>query len=261
MLEDFEGLAATVRFDNGALELEYAMSNYQPEVTKYFASQAGADLVSSLPEDTVAAFGMGFEEDWLQGVMDYVDSVAPEGEDFDVDALLAEAEAETGLSLPEDLETLLGDGVAVALGPGISPDAIANGGPGELPLGIRIQGDPEEIQAVLDKLKAQAGPEVAPYLEVQEGDGFAVLGLQEDYRTDLESEGSLGDNATFGEVIDDGAQSLLFVDFDADDGWLVRLAEDAGPDVTDNLEPLSAVGISGWFDDDVIHGMLKVTTD
>jgi hypothetical protein len=260
MLDEFDGMAATVRFDDGALEIEYAMSDYQPEMTRYFTSEAGVDLVEGLPEDTVAAFGLGFEEGWVQGMVDYVESVAPEGE-MDVDELFAEAEAETGLSLPEDVETLMGEGVAVAIGPGISPDAIANGGPGEMPLGIKIKGDADDIQAVLDKLEAQAGPEVAPYLEVQEGDGFAVLGLQEEYRSQLESEGSLGDSAAYEEVVDEDSQSLLFVDFDADDDWLLRLAKDAGPDVTDNLEPLSALGISARIDDDVVHGMVKLTTD
>lgn len=260
MLEDFEGMAATVRFDDGALEVEYAMSDYQPELTKYFTSEAGVDLVEGLPEDTVAAFGLGFEEGWMRGMMDYLASVAPEG-GMDVDELLAEAEAETGLSLPEDVETLMGEGVAVAVGPGISPDAIANGGPGEMPLGIKIKGDPDDIQAVLDKLKAQAGPEMAPYLEVTDGDGYAVLGLQEDYRSELESEGSLGDSAVYREVVDEGSQSLFFVDFDADDGWLLRVAEEGGPEVTENLEPLSALGISARVDDDVLHGLVKLTTD
>ena len=33
------------------------------------------------------------------------------------------------------------------------------------------------------------------------------------------------------------------------------------PEVSKNLEPLSAFGVSGWVDDDVVHGLLKVTTD
>ena len=260
MLDEFDGMAATVRFDDGALEVEYAVSNYQPELSKLFASEAGVDLVTSLPDDTVAAFGLGLEEDWVQGLIDYFEKIAPE-EELNADELMAEAEAQTGLSLPEDIETLFGEGVAVAVGPGIDPDAVANGGPGEVPAGIRIAGDAEEIQAVLDKLKEQAGPEAAPYLEVTDGDGFAVLSLQDDFRTKLESDGSLGESDAFQEVIDaEEAQSVLFVDFDADDEWLVRVAGDA-PDVSENLEPLSALGISSWADEEVIHGLFKVTTD
>ena len=61
-------------------------------------------------------------------------------------------------------------------------------------------------------------------------------------------------------VESDEAQSLLFVNFNADDDWLVRLTGDS-PEVSKNLEPLSAFGVSGWVDDDVVHGLLKVTTD
>ena len=260
MIDDFDGMAATVRFDDGALEVEYAMSNYLPELSENFANEAGVDLVSSLPDDTVAAFGMGFQEGWVQGIIDYVESAMP-SEEMSAEDLMAQAEAETGLALPEDIETLFGEGVALAVGPGLNPDAIANGGPGEVPVGLRIAGDAAEIQAVLDKVEALAGPEVAPYLEVTEGDGFAVLGLQEEYRTALESEGSLADSEAYQEVIeDDEAQSLVFVDFDADDNWLVRLVGDV-PEASENLEPLSALGVSAWVDDEVVHGMAKLTTD
>lgn len=259
MLDKFEGAAATVRFDDGALEVEFAASNYQEELTQHFTSDTGVDLVGTLPEGTVAAFGLGFEDGWAQGLIDYFATFAPE--DQDVDELIAEAEAETGLELPDDIETLVGEGVAIGLGEGIDPDAIANGGPAEIPFGLKIAGDADDIQAVLDKLKEQAGPEVGPYLEVVEGDGNAVLSPHEDYRAELEKSGSLGDSAAYEEVVEsDDAQSVLFVNFDADDDWLVRVAGDDA-EVSDNLAPLSAFGMSSWIDGDVAHGLIKLTTD
>jgi hypothetical protein len=261
MIDDFDGAAATVRFDDGAVEVEYAMSNYQEDLTSFFDSQTGAEMVASLPEDTVAAFGMSLEEGWADAVLDYVKKTMSSSDGSDIDEQLAQLETETGLAFPEDLETLLGEGVTLSLGSGLDPDAFANGGPGELPVGIRVKGDADDIQAVLDKIAPQAGPEVAELLEVSEGDGFAVLALQDDYRSKLEDTGSLGDSAAYGEVVEsDEAQSVLYVDFDADDDWLVRLAEDE-PEVSANLEPLSALGISGWVDDGVAHGLFKLTTD
>lgn len=258
MLEDFEGAAATVRFDDGALEIEFAASNYNEDLTKHFANQAGVDLVGGLPANTVAAFGMGLEDGWAQAVIDYFAATMSAGED--PDEMIAEAEEETGLELPEDLETLFGDGVALSLGDGIDPDAIANGGPEEVPFGLKIAGDADDIQAVLDKLE-DLDPELAPYLEVESGDGFAVISPHEDYKGDLVEKGSLRDSDAYKEVIEsDEAQSVLFVDFDADDDWLVRLAED-DPKASDNLAPLSAVGMSSWVDGDVAHGLLKLTTD
>ena len=53
---------------------------------------------------------------------------------------------------------------------------------------------------------------------------------------------------------------MLFVNFDTDEDWLVRLTGDS-PEVSTNLEPLSAFGMSSWVDDDVVHGLFKLTTD
>ena len=260
MIDDFDGMAATVRFDDGAVEVEYAVSNYQPDMTKFIDSTNGADMVAGLPEDTVAAFGMSLEEGWAGALLDYLERTLPE-ESATIDEQLAQLESQTGLALPDDLETLLGEGVTVSLGSGLDPDAVANGGPGEVPMGIRIDGDADEIQAVLDKIAAQAGPEMAELMQVTEGDGYAVLALQDGYRGQLEDGGSLGDSAAYSEVVEsDAAQTVLFVNFDTDDDWLVRLTGDT-PEVSDNVEPLSALGVSGWVDGDVVHGLVKVTTD
>jgi hypothetical protein len=260
MINDFDGAAATVRFDDGAVEVEYAMSNYNKDLTRFIESEEGVEMISSLPEDTVAAFGFALEEGWAQGLLDYVKTLAPD-ETASIDEQLAQFESETGLAFPEDVETLLGEGVTVSMGSGLDPDAVANGGPGEVPAGIRIKGDADEIQAVLDKISAQAGPEAAEYLEVTEGDGYAVLALADDYRSALEGGGSLGDSATYSGVVDaDEAQSVMFVNFNADDDWLVRLTKDM-PEVSENLEPLAAFGFSTWVDDEVVHGLMKVTTD
>ena len=260
IVEDFDGMAATVRFDDGSVEVEYAASNYQEELTEFFSSEEGAELVGGLPEDTVAAFGMGFNEGWFDAIVDYFKTTVPDEADT-IDEGIAQMEEETGLSLPEDIETLMGEGMAIAVGSGIDPDAIANGGPGEIPAGIKIKGDADEIQAVLDKLKDMAGPEAADYMEVTGADGYAVLGLQEDFRSALESGGGLGDTEDYQKVVENGeAQSVLFVNFDADDDWLVRVSGEL-PEISENLDPLSAFGISAWVDGDVIHGLVKLTTD
>ncbi|MDR7253884.1 ribosomal protein L7/L12 [Nocardioides sp. BE266] len=260
MLDEFDGAAATVRFDDGAVEVEYAMSNYQKDLTKYMESDEGVSMIGGLPDDTVAAFGLSLTDGWGDAMLDYVKSLAPEDADS-IDEQLAQFEDETGLAFPEDIETLLGDGMTVSLGSGIDPDAIANGGPGEVPVGITIKGDAGEIQAVLDKIAAQVPPEAAEYMKVSEGDGYAVVALQDDYRGKLESGGDLGDTDDYKKVVESGdAQSVLYVNFDADDNWLVRVTEDM-PEVSENLEPLSAFGISSWVDGDVMHGQLKLTTD
>jgi hypothetical protein len=260
LIDEFDGAAATVRFDDGAVEVEYAMSNYQKDLTALIDSDTGVDMVAGLPDDTLAAFGFSLQEGWANAMLDYVKEAVP-GEAATIDDQLAQFESETGLSFPEDVETLLGEGVTVSVGSGIDPDAIANGGPGEVPAGIRIQGDADEIQAVLDKIAAQAPPEMAEFMQVTEGDGYAVLALQDDYRGTLESGGDLGGTDDYAKVVEsDDAQTVFYINFDADDDWLVRVTEDM-PEVSDNVAPLSAFGVSGWVDGDVVHGMLKLTTD
>lgn len=260
-LDNFDGAAATVRFDDGALEIEYATSDYQPDLTKNFTNKAGVELLNGLPDDTVAAFALGFEPGWAQAMLDYFSTIMPEADGMSMDEMIDEAETETGLDLPDDVETLLGKGIAVSLGGGIDSDAITNGGPGEVPAGVTIDGDAQEIQAVLDKLKASAGPEMAPYLEVTESDGHAVIALKDDYRKHLESGEGLGDSKIYREVVQrDEAQSVLFVNFNADDDWLSRLAE-SEPEASENLDPLAAFGFSQWIDGDTVHGLVKLTTD
>jgi hypothetical protein len=261
MIDGFDGMAATVRFDDGAVEVEYAVSNYQPEMTKYVDSDQGASMVADLPEDTVAAMGLSLEKGWGQAMVDYVKATLSADDGTDIDSQITEIEDETGLAIPEDIETLLGEGMTLSVGSGIDADAITNGGPGEVPAGLTIKGDAGEIQAVLDKISDQVPSEMAEFMKVTEGDGYAVLALQDDYRSRLESGGDLGDSDAYEKVIDrDDAQMVMFVNFDADDDWLVRVSKDS-PEVSENLAPLSAFGISGWVDGDVVHGQLKLTTD
>ena len=259
MIADFDGMAATVRFDDGSVEVEYAVSNYQPDLAKYLDSDEGATMVGDLPDDTVAAMGFSLKEGWAQAMVDYFKSALPE-DASSIDDGIAQMESETGMSFPEDVETLLGEGVTLSVGSGIDPDAISNGGPGEIPAGLTIKGDADEIQAVLDKLKAQMPPEVADYMQVTEGDGYAVLALKDDYRDKLASGGDLGGSDDYADVVDGDAQSVFFLNFDADDDWLVRMTKDM-PEVSENLEPLSAFGVSSWLDGDVMHGQVKLTTD
>jgi hypothetical protein len=222
--------------------------------------EGGAALVAALPDDTVAAFGLGFSDGWFTEMVTNMGRMG--GDDTTVDQLMADMSETSGLDLPDDAETLLGDAMALSMGPGLDLESFFNGGPGELPVGVTIQGEPDEIQGVLDKLKPQLGPD-ADMLETEvEGDKVA-MSPNADYRSTLADGGSLGDSEAYGEVVEnaDEASAVLFVDFDADDNWLARLAGDEDPEIAANIEPLSAFGITGWLDGGVSHTVMKVTTD
>ena len=130
MFEDFGGLAMTVRFDDGSLEIETAGESGQNGLASLTSSDAGADVIATLPEDTAAAFGAGFEPGWFQDLLDYVGDTSGMGED--IDGLLAEAEEELDLSLPDDAETLFGDSAAVAVGSHFDPEAFFSSESGAL---------------------------------------------------------------------------------------------------------------------------------
>jgi hypothetical protein len=135
-----------------------------------------------------------------------------------------------------------------------------------VPAGIRIKGDTAKITAVIDKLKAKAGP-AASLLQVQSRDGIVAVGPDKAHVEELLGKGDLGDADAFTKVVPEAAKAngVLFVSFDAGNGWAEQLADlvsDGDPKVKENVKPLDALGISSWQDDDQVqHSMVRLTTD
>lgn len=261
MYKDFEGMAAVVRFDNGGLEAEMVAKGLP-------AGTAGSDRtgpsVADLPASTALAFSVGLPEGWLSSYLHNLDQVF--GGDGSMEQMMKQGEAATGLQLPEDLQTLLGDGVSVSVDSSLDPAALQQApDPSKIPVALRIKGDPAKIQPILDRLTALAGPQ-ARMLVVKHTDGLVVLGTDAEYVDTLLTKGGLGSTTSFQGVVPnaDRASSVLYVGFDNGD-WVQRLADLAGPDgrqVAANLAPLDALGVSSWRDDEgVQHGLLRLTTD
>ena len=183
--------------------------------------------------------GVGFAEGWFADVLDQMAGFS--GGQMSVEELIAEAEAESGLELPEDAETLAGESAAFALSADIDPEALVNSdSPEGLPLGLKIQGDPDAIEAVLDKLRPQLGPEADAVVTDSDGDVIAI-GADEAYVSELLEDGGLGDTDAFQNVVREAedASAVFFLNFDAGDGWLVELA---GDDEHRGREPRAARG-------------------
>jgi hypothetical protein len=230
-LEDFGGMAATLRFSDGSLELEVAADAGEAEGA-LGDSDGGDDVLATLPDDTAAALGVGLAEGWL-------------GKLVDADTLQQLAD-EIGLDLSADAEALAGRSAAIAVGGGIDPDAVFESGDGSgLAVGLKVQGDADRIRAVVDKLGEPFGVDT-------EGDVVAV-GPDADYRQQLLENGGLGDTDAFRHAVPqaDDAGAVLFVNFDAG-SWF----EDE-----DDLEPLEAIGASVRVDDGTSYLVLRVTTD
>ena len=259
MFDDFEGAAVTIRFQDGGLEVETAGGS------SYLGGDAGTgdagdDMVATLPETTAVAFGIGLEEGRFDDVSTYLDSFAGEG---GVEEFLAYAETETGLDLPDDLETLLGDSSAIALDGNVDLMALsASELPTDLLLGIKVRGDGEQITSILDRLLSTADDaDLSTLLGYDSDDDTVVAGPSADYRATLLEDGGLGDTKAFREAVvnADKAGSVFFVNFDAG-SWLTGI-DDLPSEVQENLAPLAALGLSGWNDDGVSHSVLRVTTE
>lgn len=257
-LKQFQGMAATLRFDDGSLELEVA-ADPGDSVRALGDSDRGDDVLATLPDDTAAAFGLGLSEGWFSNLVDQMASSMGTGES--PDDLMAELSDDSGLDLPEDAETLAGDSVALAIGGDFDVDEFSSSSDGSgVPVGLKVSGDADKIQSVLDKIRPQLGPEDT-FLDTDSEGDTVVLGPDPDYRQQLLDDGDLGSSDVFENVVReaDDAAAILFVNFDAGD-WLEKAAAD-DPEAAENLAPLEGLGLSAWLDGDVSHLVLRVTTD
>jgi Protein of unknown function (DUF3352) len=258
--EDFQGAAATIRFADGAVELE-STGGLVGQAQALYASDRAGDVMSTLPADTVAAFGMGFEEGWMTAVVEQFSTAM--GEDMTADELFEELSNQTGLDLPADAETMLGESAVVSLGGDFDVETMTNSTDGsDVPVGLKVKGDPDKIAAVLAKLEAQLPGDVASFVDTDAEGDMVAIGPDADYRAELLEGGDLGDSETFQDVIQeaDQAAAIFYLDFDAGDDWLLELVGDDA-ETADNLAPLSALGMSVWQEDDVAHGVIRLTTD
>lgn len=256
-LEEFEGGAATLRFNDGALEFE-AVGGGGSAMQQFLATDGGDDAVSTLPEDTAAAIGFGFAEGWADAALEQA-ATASGGEMTAAD-LEAELKDATGLTIG-DLETLAGESMTFALSSDIDAETVFNSSDGsDVPVGAKVQGDAAGIQDVLARLAETMGSEANILGHDAEGDMVAI-GPNADYRKQLLEDGGLGDSDVFQNVVReaDQANAIVFVNFDAGD-WLTGLAE-GQQDVIDNLEPLQGLGFSSWSDDDASHVVFRLTTN
>ena len=180
--------------------------------------------------------------------------------------MLAEGERATGLQLPEDIETLLGDGISLSVDASRTSSRSAESpDPSQVPAGIRIQGDPAKIIPIIDKLKAAAGPD-ADMVKVASGDGLVAVGSTRRTSSTLLEKGTwrASPRSTTWCPRRTGPTGSLYVNFDAGDGWAEQLADllsDGDAEARSNIAPLDALGVSGWSDGDVEHGLLRLTTD
>jgi hypothetical protein len=260
VLRDFAGMAMTVRFSDGSLEMEVAGDPGASSKALY-STDRGADMVQTLPASTAVALGVGFEDGWFQDVLDQVSTVVG----GDADQLLAEAEAGTGLDLPDDVETLFGDSFALSVDSSFDPEMFYSAGDTTvIPIAAKVQGDPDGVESVLDKLRSRIAPPGSEELIYSDSEGDAtVIGLSEDYNAEVLAAGGLGDTDVFRNVVReaDQASAVLFVNFDAGEGWLDDMVDEGDPESAKDVAVLEGFGVSAWSTDGAAHAVLRLTTD
>jgi len=262
LAKKFDGAAAKVRFTDGDVEIEFAGKFAQTELSKKMSGDKGGDVVATLPDNTALAIGAGLDAGWFQPFMDQLAPQISEG--LTGDDLVKEAETETGLDLPADAEKVTGDSFALAVSSDFDVEKLVNSGDtSSLGVGVKVQGSPVDIEGVLDKLRGTVGDPSA-LTSKTEGD-YVAFGPDQAWVDELSKDGSLGDSDTYRQVLPDAdrASSLLYLNVDAGDDWLIRMLQAAGApdDVLDNVRPLSALGVASWTEDDVTHATAKLTTN
>ncbi len=258
-LADFGGAAMQVRFADESLEVEMSSKGIDTEV-----ADSGGVSLGDLPDDTGLAFGLATGDSWAEQLVKSMRSAEPDG----FDRAMEEGSAETGLSLPEDLQTLVGDSVAVSVDSSVDFPKLfesfflGSDGGDPLELGVRITGDAEEIAPIAQKLADYASKEDGPQVVVSEGDGAVAIGFDQDYVDRLAKGGDLAGSKVYEQALPDDGDALVgaFADFDAN-GWLDKAMESSSAEDRANAEPLSALGLTMDRDGDSLHATLRLTTD
>jgi hypothetical protein len=258
-LKGFKGGAATVRFTGDGLELAVAGDARTSEASA-LTGTTGGRLVSRLPADTATALGISLKPGWLDQRLDAVADGFGGMAGLSSDDLRRGLRKATGLET-SDIEDLLGSGVTISVGKDIDFEAAENSSDGTgLPIAAMVQGDPDAVANVLDRIRVRAGD--LPLLGSDASDDLIAIGPTEEYRKQVLAGGDLGSDDTFVGVVPDAtnASTVLYVDLDRLEPAISRAAA-GDKEALDNLTPLRAFGISAWDDDGVARFSLKVSTD
>jgi hypothetical protein len=229
-----------LKFDGAdALEVRGAVTGAEP------IAGAGEELrgFSELPDDTVVAFGLAggdalvpayFEQ--LRTTFDDMGAGGPEG---GFDEMIADAERELGIALPEDLAVLLGSNLVGSLQAGTLRD-------GDIEVGARVSTDGPRAMSVIDKLKKSAARqnEDLPVFSRLTDDGM-IVASSEAHVDRLAAGGALGERDVVAKALPDldGSSMVLWVD-------IRGIAAEFSEGVDENIEPLEGVGMTVRLHDD-----------
>ncbi len=229
--------AGALRFDNDYAELTGITRGADSGVT----SDPETVKIGQLPASTVGALsfsglGEAFGKQWTK-IQKAAEST-PDGQSFT--QALTQAQQSYGLVLPDDIVTLLGKSLTIAVD--------EQGLDGSMPnVGAVLTTDPGKAQAVIGKLEKAAADSGTPSPLVKvPGDGQLVVATSQDYATKLAAEGTLADSETFKLAVPDADNAAFasFVDLDKVEKYYLQGMQG---DEKANLQVLRGVGLSGKY--------------
>lgn len=231
--------AYALRFDDRFIEVAMVGSGSDLNAS---SSDTESPIVA-LPDTTLFAMSVANGGEYVQQGLDQLAAIAEQtGQNFDRE--INRFERQTGLAVPDDFVTLLGDHFALAVDSELgSPDD-----PASLRIGAVLDTDAAAAQAVIDKIVQAAGDGVE--LATVESDGLLSVALNEAYAGELTG-GSLGETDAFALAVADGADADLAFYFNIDELETLGLFTDrADSETLANIAPLEAVGFSAQFTGD-----------
>ncbi len=253
--ETYRSVALSVRFDDRYAELAGVVTG-----SSYHALDGGG-VNASVPDDTSIFLGAHDAGQYVRDNWDASLESLPGGGD-----MLAELEAQTGLVLPDDLATLLGDELLVAADAGSADiDALAESGDfSSIDIGARVVTDPDAFADLWERLQGLAADAGAPLdeLPLQTTDDGFVLATSEDYAAQLLDGGGLGDTDAYRTAVADAADadSVFFLNVDTLE-HLLDAGDSLGEAERQSIEAVQAIGMAMHYNEGNMELSLRVTTD
>ncbi|MFG1864676.1 DUF3352 domain-containing protein [Microbispora bryophytorum] len=199
--------------------------------------------IGELPASTVAAASISGLGDLLREQWPSVEQSASGSGGEMVQQALAEARTQYGLSLPDDLATLLGRSLTLALDEQDLDGAQPR-------VGAVLTTDTAKARDVVDRLKGHLnGMERSAGIATAEGDGRFVIASTQEYADALNGGGTLGESETFRLAVPDAANATyaVYADLDRLEKLYLDGLNDQG---RADAEKLRAVGLSGTHGED-----------
>jgi hypothetical protein len=200
---------------------------------------------NELPEDSVVAFGLAGGDKLVAGFFDSLratfDDQAAGGPEGGFDGMVADAERELGIDLPDDLAVLLGSNLVAAM-------RDDQAGSTQLEVGARVTTDGPRAVALVDKINKATDAAGSDFpLERQLTDDGVVIASSKGQVALLLKNGGLGDRDAVRKALPDvdGATVALWVDIRG----LMRgfMGSDGG---NENVDPIAGLGVTAKVADD-----------